>query len=142
MAKVAQEVLAYCGNCKMDLVAMVVAMKGDQIVRVDCKTCKKERAYKAPKGIDTPAPKKPKATKESNKAASIEEEWRKIMNAHKNSPEYAYSGKIKMNVGDRIKHPTFGNGVVMKHIYPNKAEILFEMDLKVLICGGQKDPLP
>ena len=51
---VASETLAYCTSCKMDLNAVVVAMKGDRIAKVQCLTCKKEHVYKAPKGIDTP----------------------------------------------------------------------------------------
>jgi len=144
MVRVAEEVLAYCSQCKMDLGATVVAMKGDQIVRVECKTCRKERAFKAPKGVTdpkkAPAAKKGKATrKDAGEKAdnSIANEWRKVMLAHPDAPQ-AYSSKAKLGLGDKIKHPTFGEGIVMKHIHPNKAEIIFEMDLKILICGGAR----
>ena len=50
--KVAEEMLAYCSSCKMDLAHTVSAMKGDRAVRVVCNTCKKDHAYKAPKGMD------------------------------------------------------------------------------------------
>lgn len=146
--KVASEVLAYCSQCKMDLAATVVAMKGDQIVRVECKTCKKERGYKPPKGVTDPKAAPAKKTRASKSKAdgekadrSIAAEWQKIMLAHPNSPVVNYSTKAKFAVGDKVKHPTFGDGIVMKHIYPNKAEVIFEMDLKILICGGQKDAI-
>lgn len=144
MAKVASEVIAYCSQCKMDLGAVVVAMKGDQIVRVQCKTCKKERQYKAPKGVSNPgdAPPAKRSTRGERTETgervdhSVAAEWRKVMNAHSDRAPQAYSAKAKYAIGDKIQHPTFGQGIVMKHLYPNKAEILFEMDLKVLVCGG------
>jgi hypothetical protein len=60
------------------------------------------------------------------------------MMAHKDRPLNPYNAKAQMAVGDRIAHPTFGEGVVMKQIHPNKAEIIFEMDLKILITGGPR----
>ena len=146
MVRVAEEVLAYCSQCKMDLGATVVAMKGDRIVRVECKTCRKERAYKAPKGVSEPgsAPPAKKSTRgartESGEKVdnSIAAEWRKIMNAHPQAGA-AYSAKGKVSLGEKIKHPVFGEGIVMKHIHPNKAEIIFEMDMKILICGGPRE---
>lgn len=144
--KVAQETLAYCSQCKMDLGAVIVAMKGDQIVRVQCKTCKKERAYKAPKGVSDPGEipeKKPSPTARGARTdtgervdRSVGAEWKKTMAAHAQAPAVPYSAKAKFAVGDKIRHPTFGDGLVTKQIYPNKVEILFEMDVKVLICGG------
>jgi len=130
----------------MDLGATVVAMKGDQVVRVQCRTCRGERAFKAPKGVTDPkqAP-PPRTTTRSARTASGEREdhsvaaeWRKEMNARKGRPLNPYSAKGQTSIGDRIAHPTFGEGVVMKNIHPNKAEILFEMDLKVLITGGPR----
>lgn len=146
MVRVAEQTLAYCGQCKMDLSATVVAMRGDQVVRVQCRTCRGERAYRAPKGVTDPkmAP-PPKTTTRGARTASGERpdhsvgaEWRKEMLAHKDRPANAYGAKNQMGVGDKIAHPTFGEGIVMKMIHPNKAEILFEMDLKVLICGGPR----
>ena len=144
MVRVAEQVLAYCTQCKMDLSATVVAMKGDQVLRVQCRTCRGERAFKAPKGVTDPkqAP-PPRATTRGARTASGEREdhsvaaeWRKVLLAHGNRPLNVYSPKAQTSVGDRISHPTFGEGVVMKNIHPNKAEIIFEMDLKVLITGG------
>jgi hypothetical protein len=146
MVKVAQEVIAYCSQCKMDLAAIVVAMKGDQILRVECKTCRKKRGYKAPKGIDEPgkAPPVKKTTRGARTEAgervdrSVGAEWKKALLQYKDRPLNTYSAKMAVGVGDRIAHPTFGEGVVMKPIHPNKAEILFEMDIKVLIVGGAR----
>ena len=85
--EVAKETLSYCTSCKMDLNHIVVAMKGDRIAKVQCLTCKKEHVYRAPKGITEP----PKAKKSKKKSAeggektdtSIEAEWTKLMETHR-----------------------------------------------------------
>lgn len=146
MARVAEQVLAFCSQCKMDLSATVVAMKGDQILRVQCRTCRGERAFKAPKGVTDPkqAP-PPRTTTRGARTASGERpdysvgaEWRKAMLEHKDRPANTYSARGQVAIGDKVSHPTFGEGIVMKQIHPNKAEILFEMDLKVLVTGGPR----
>src|SRR5271154_5252242 len=93
---VGTETLAYCTSCKMDLNAVIVAMKGDRIAKVQCFTCKKEHAYKAPKGIDTPTAKPKRASKkkvaaEAETAQSIEAEWEKLMSTHKESAIKQYT---------------------------------------------------
>lgn len=149
MVRVAEEVLAYCSQCKMDLKATVVAMRGDQVLRVQCRTCRGERGFKPPKGVNAPK-KAPAAGKGATRSAktpkgeredhSVAAEWRKEMLTRKDRPLNTYSAKLQVNIGDRLAHPTFGEGIVMKNIHPNKAEILFEMDLKVLITGGPRSP--
>jgi hypothetical protein len=139
---VASEVLAYCGSCKMDLNAVVVAMKGDRVAKVQCLTCKKERVYKAPKGIDTPtatpAAKKraSKKKEEEQTATSIEAEWEKLMSTHKDTPSKSYSTQGQFILGDKIKHASFGDGIVSRLIYPNKVEVIFRTDMKILIYAG------
>lgn len=125
-----------------------MAMAGDRIVKVQCKTCKKDHTFKAPKGVTDPSvakakAEKKKATKAEKAAASKEEatqhiglEWQKLMSQHKNVPLKSYSSKIIFNLGDRIAHPSFGDGIITRLIYPNKVEIVFQTDLKILIHGG------
>jgi hypothetical protein len=139
---VGKEALAYCTSCKMDLNHVIVALKGDRLAKVQCLTCKKEHAYKAPKGMAEPKkPKKPKASKaaEAEEAGShsIEAEWQKLMSTHRDAPSKPYGLKEQFGLGDKINHPTFGEGIVGKLIYPNKLEVIFQMDVKVLIHGGQ-----
>lgn len=142
-SQVGKEALAYCTTCKMDLNSVVVAMKGDRIAKVQCFTCKKEHAYKAPKGVTEPGKAKPKATRKKKtddgapSASSIEAEWEKLMAQQKDAPLKPYNTKGKFALGDKINHPNFGQGIVGKLIYPNKLEIIFRNDLKILIYAGQ-----
>jgi hypothetical protein len=138
-----QETLAYCTSCKMDLNHTVVAMKGDRIAKVQCRTCKKEHTYKAPKNITDPTQipaKKPRATKEEKAASStpVEVEWQKLMSAHAQAEIRTYSARSAFALADKIKHPTFGEGIVNKLIYPNKVEVIFQSDIKILIHAGER----
>ena len=145
---VASETLAFCTSCKMDLNHVIVAMKGDRIAKVQCLTCKKEHVYRAPKGADspttTPARKPRKSARSSDSDGphrgeaghSIEAEWEKLMSAHRELPIKPYSSKGQFNPGDKLNHPTFGEGIVGKLIYPNNLEVIFQHDIKVLIHSG------
>ncbi len=136
-----QEALAYCTSCKMDLAHLIVALKGDRIAKVECKTCKKTHVYKAPKGVTEPGKAKPKrASKKSaeNAGNTIEAEWEKLMTAHKDSPSKSYNTKGQFVLGEKLAHPTFGDGIVGKLIYPNKIEVIFRHDVKVLICAATR----
>jgi len=139
---VGKEALSYCSSCKMDLNHVVVSMQGDRLHRVQCKTCKKEHAYKAPKGITDPAKGKAAAAARREKAAAepqanpVELEWEKLMSQHKNAPVRTYGTKTGFALGDRLAHPTFGEGIVHKLIYPNKCEVIFRHDVKILIHAG------
>jgi hypothetical protein len=144
-SNVAKEVLAYCTSCKIDLNHIVVAMKGDRIAKVQCKTCKKEHTYKAPKGVTEP-PTKP-AKRASKKASGstaesatqgtpVEAEWEKLMVTHKNTPLKSYVVKGHFSLGDKINHPSFGEGIISKLIYPNKVEVIFKTDIKIMIHAG------
>lgn len=140
---VGKEVISYCMSCKMDLAHVVVAMKGDRIVKCQCKTCKKEHGFKTPKGITEPPAAKPVKEKKSRKAVAaenaenaIELEWEKLMLAHKHAPLKSYTMKGHFLLGDKLNHPNFGEGIVGKLIYPNKVEVIFRTDVKVLIHGG------
>ena len=121
----------------MDLNHVIVAMKGEKIAKVQCLTCKKEHAYRIPKGEKTPkAPKQKKNTSSDEGNHSIEVEWEKLMNAHRDVPVKPYSMKAHFSLGDKIHHPTFGDGIIAKLIYPNKLEVIFRTDVKILIYGG------
>ncbi len=135
---VANEALAYCTSCKMDLNHVIVAMKGDRIAKVQCLTCKKEHNYRVPKGATEPATKtaKTKKSEPSEAPRSIEAEWEKLMSSHREVQVKQYSTQGQFSLGDKLSHPTFGDGIVGKLIYPNKLEVIFRTDVKILIYGG------
>jgi hypothetical protein len=126
----------------MDLNHIIVAMKGDRIAKVQCLTCKKEHVYRAPKGATEPQAKaapRVKKTESEEASHSIEVEWEKLMSAHRELPIKPYSTKGQFGLGDKLSHPTFGDGIVGKLIYPNKLEVIFRTDVKVLIHSGTSE---
>jgi hypothetical protein len=144
---VGKEILSYCTRCKMDLSHTIMSMIGGIPSRVMCRTCKSEHNYKPKKGVKEPgavaasrgspgtttrAPRESKA----EKTVPIEVEWMKQINASGKAIRQ-YAANEAFQAGDRISHPTFGEGVIQKLIYPNKIEVIFRMDLKTLIHAGK-----
>lgn len=131
----------------MDLGHTIMSMMGGIPARVVCRTCKSEHNYKPKRGVTEPGgagtikrtvmggTRVPRE-KVVEKTVPVEVEWLKQMNAS-TKPMREYGADQAFGVGDRIKHPTFGEGVVQKLIFPNKVEILFRMDIKTLIHAGK-----
>jgi len=132
-----EEILAYCTACKMDLIAVIVAMTKGKIAKVQCKTCKKDHGYKDPKGAKEPkAPlKQASSSALESRVTSIESEWKRLISEATKIPPMTYSPKTLFPLGVIVKHPTFGDGVVIRLHYPNKAEVIFREDIKLLIHG-------
>jgi hypothetical protein len=133
---VGKDIISYCTSCKMDLNHVIVSLKGDRVAKVQCLTCKKEHAFKVAKGATEPKKKKAKKEKAEDAGSPIEVEWEKLMLAHKDMPMKTYNMKGNFTLGDKITHPNFGEGIVGKLIYPNKLEVIFRNDVKVLIHAG------
>ena len=112
-----------------------MSMVKDKPARVVCRTCQSEHNYKPKKGVKEPkepkAPKTPRAPK-AEKTVPVELEWMKQINAS-SKPLRHYAPGETFNAGDKVAHPSFGEGIVQKQIYPNKIEIIFKTDLKILI---------
>lgn len=131
--EVGGDILSFCTSCKMDLNHVIVAIQGDRVKKVECRTCKKVHAYRIPKGAKSPTASKGRVDKKAQQAVAVELEWKKIMDEKSSQPSISYTTKSKLNLGDKIDHPSFGEGVVEKMIYPNKVAVLFQSDIKVLV---------
>ncbi len=145
---VGKELVSYCTRCKMDLGHTIVSMMGGMPARVICRTCKSEHNYKPKKGVTEPGAVAPsrgspgtsaRAPREKTveKTVPVEVEWMKQLNASTKAIK-GYAANEFFDVGDRISHPTFGEGIIQKQIFPNKIEVLFRADLKTLIHSGKR----
>ena len=136
--QVAKDIMAYCTSCKRDLVHVIVAVDGDKIARVLCRSCKKEHAYHPIKGVKE-APKEKKISKAAavKKAEKTLRAWQTALEKCNSQPGKVYSFTGAFDAGDKIDHSTFGLGIVNKLIKPNKMEVLFEEGTKVLIRGSE-----
>lgn len=134
---VGKELVCFCTRCKMDLGHTIVSMMGGMPARVICRTCKSEHNFKAKKGVKEPGT-TTRAARESKaeKTVPVEVEWLKQIHAS-SKPIKGYAADQAFQSGDRISHPTFGEGIIQKLIFPNKIEVLFRADLKTLIHAGK-----
>jgi Fe-S oxidoreductase len=137
--QVAKDVVAYCTSCKMDLIHSIVAVDGDKILRVFCRTCKKEHNYRLPKELKDAATRK-KTTKNvsAKKSRSIAAEWESAIESCKHLPGKLYSFDGCFGVGEKLTHATFGVGLVKKLLFPNKMEVLFKDGTKLLVRHGSE----
>ena len=145
---VGKELVSYCTRCKMDLGHTIMSMMGGTPARVICRTCKSEHNYKPKKGVKEPGTIAPsrgmpgvsarasRASSETEKTVPVESEWMKQINAATRAAK-PYAADQSFSAGDRILHPTFGEGIIQKQIFPNKIEVLFRNDLKTLIHAGK-----
>jgi hypothetical protein len=135
MAKqVGENIVAYCTKCKKDLEHVIVTLVEEKVKKVLCKTCEKEHVYKAPKGKKAPAKRKSAAKAKKEKPSSAEE-WEMAMEQAKGAAVKAYALDGSYGEGEKIDHSTFGQGLVLKLISPNKMEVLFEEGAKFMIRG-------
>lgn len=132
-----EDVVAYCTSCKMDLAHVIVALSGDKVKKVLCKTCQKEHVYKAPKkGKKAPAKRKAAAKKPKKKVITPFEEWEKAMEQATEAPIKPYTQDGSFGDGEKVDHSTFGQGLITKLIQPNKMEVIFEEGTKFMIRGA------
>jgi hypothetical protein len=132
---------ARCTRCRSVLNHTIVAMVGEQIVRVECNTChgthnyhavKEDRPAKTPAGTGAKKSAAPR-TSRLDPSAAARDEWAALqpMDPARSVP-YDMAGRYRVN--DLIHHPTFGLGIVQT-VLPNKIEILFKDGKKLLRCG-------
>ena len=133
--KVGEDVIAYCTKCKKDLNHVIVALVKEKVKKVLCKTCEKEHVYKAPKGDKAPAKKKT-ATRAKKKKVSPVEEWEMAMEQAKDATVKPYALDGSFGEGEKVDHSTFGQGLVIRLISPNKMEVIFEEGSKFMIRGN------
>jgi len=113
-------IASYCTKCKHTLDHAIVAMDGETIAKVKCKTCGSAHKYRTEADL-----KKPRSAKKLEDAVkSAEALWESCLSEAKGK-ELAYDMSGKYRVGDIVIHNTFGKGVVRK-TYLNKCDVLFK----------------
>lgn len=132
--EVAQDIVAYCTSCRMDLTHTVVSVHADKAKRVLCQTCKKEHAFRRPAKLMALSAKKRTAKSEAPlKAKWAVDEWLKDMERMRDLSAKVYTLDGLYEAGEKLDHRTFGLGTVKNLIAPNKMEVLFEEGMKLLV---------
>jgi hypothetical protein len=127
-------IAAYCTKCRLELDHVIVAMNGETIAKVKCKTCGSAHKYRTGR---EDAVKKPAraAVKKEESAKTAELLWESCL-ADAKGKEQVYALNKKYCVGDVVDHSIFGRGVVRK-TYPNKCDILFKDRERLMAMAGQ-----
>ena len=135
-AAVGADVEALCSKCG-DVWHVVVAKVGEQIVRVICKECGGQHRYKSPHG--QPKDKRQPTIASKNAAAAARAETKAVERFEKpavaadlTKPVRKYGATLKYEVGERVEHPTFGQGVV-EIAEPGKITVFFAIGRRVLV---------
>jgi hypothetical protein len=112
---------------------------GTKPLKVKCNTCGGEHNYRA----DKPTPKTPAAKKDDVKKVKKtstrkpKKSWEDTLKDAREKPEthkkYAMSGSFAE--GDWIDHAKFGLGQVQTFVPPNKINVRFADEMKLLVCN-------
>jgi hypothetical protein len=133
-AAVGADIEALCSKCG-DVWHVVVAKVGDTVAKVQCKQCGGYHRYKSPypatagtTGGGTTTPRAPRAPKEP-----VERIARAQVAPDLSKPSRPYKPSDRYEVGERVDHPTFGQGVVESVADAGKVTIFFAVGRKVLV---------
>jgi len=143
-ASVGEDFESLCRKCG-DVWHVVVAMDGSKVIKVQCKQC---NGVHRPKALSSAAkaPKTAKAapvTRGSASAQASNASARKTRVSSKpelipSNPDKAiqdYSPKLAFELGDTVRHKSFGNGVVQGLPSPGKMDVYFPgHEMKRLVC--------
>jgi hypothetical protein len=113
---------SYCTKCKLNLDHTIMAMDGETIAKVRCKTCGSAHKFKDP--AESRKIVKPRVKKGVGAEATAAIIWEAGL-AEAKGKERDYNMSAKYRVGDIVNHHLFGKGVVLK-LYANKCDMLFK----------------
>jgi len=129
--EVGKEIEAYCTKCKMDRLHVIETLKSDgNINRVLCNTCEGSHLFRRPKS-DPGRKSRSSGTSSRRPKGAVLVSDAELADAK----PYAMDGIFE--VGDIIRHRTFGPGKVVTVRSGGKIEVGFETGIKLLVSGGK-----
>lgn len=142
--EVGSTVEATCGKCRDVTSHVVLARIGGKPSRVECRVCHATHQYRAPAGgaktAARPGAKPSGGTRRKaggSAAASLppEEVWAKAMRGAAGTA-VAYATNRRFEVGQKLQHSTFGEGVVVRLASPTVCEVVFSTGPRKLLMGS------
>jgi predicted nucleic acid-binding Zn ribbon protein len=130
--RVGSDLEAVCKKCG-DVWHVVIAMADSQIAKVECRECGARHRYRGVKGEIGAVRGKPAARATSSRTRSGEK--KQVVEADESRPRRDFSMTDTYQVGDRLLHASFGEGVVQEVAGPAKIVVLFEVGPKTLVQG-------
>jgi len=146
------EIDSYCTKCRLDLTHRIIAMVGDTVKKVECKTCGSHHQYRRPKSErdavkdkvmkrSDERPRSGGSTRAERAAAQSRLErdqtaaWEHAIAGQPTTAFKAYRITLILAEGELVHHSKFGDGVVAKVIDRGKVEILFEDGPRTMAHG-------
>jgi hypothetical protein len=153
--KTGGEIDAYCTKCRLDLTHRIIAMVGDAVKKVECKTCGSHHLYRKPKTERDAAAarlaKRPEerqaardggestGTRAVSHAQKVERDqtaaWEHAIAGQPSGAFKPYRTTLTLEQGELIHHSKFGDGVVARVIDRGKVEILFKDGPRTMAHG-------
>jgi hypothetical protein len=148
------EVDAWCTKCRLDLTHRIIAMVGDVVKKVECKTCMSHHLYRQPKSeresraAARAAARSSEPRSSSSRAGGVERltaaqraerdqtlAWERAIAGQPSGAFKPYRINLTFGEGELIHHSKFGDGVVAKVIDRGKIEILFKDGPRTMAHG-------
>ena len=138
------EVDSKCGKCKDVTLHIVIAMVGDEVAKVECKRCKAQHRYRSPipKAKKKKATKKKTTKKKTRRRGQVDPDAPPVptVKANLDHPVMPYAMDARFEIGDRIAHKKFGEGIVEEIPADNKVLICFVDARRTLRHARQNKP--
>jgi hypothetical protein len=131
--KVGGELDAWCTSCRLMKWHTIVALVDGKPAKVECQGCGKQHQYRAqpPGSGDKSASTRTRAAKTATPAAPAVDF--DTLLAGRDAEAKPYSPSTTYALNDVVRHPTFGLGVVTATPAPQKIEVSFRGDKKILL---------
>ena len=125
--KVGQDVRALCGKCG-ETWHVVIALVDGRAAKVECGDCHAHHRYRVAGGA--PA-RRVSGTRKASTRRKLE--TKDVVEADPTKPVRVFQTTDSFEVGERLSHPTLGEGVVQALAGPTKIEVLFGAERKTLV---------
>lgn len=133
------DVNSYCLKCKDITNHTIIALVDGKVHKVECNVCKGRHNYRPTKpekkGTTKNKPTARATAAASAKQAKVEAHFEEMVAGRDPSVALAYDMTATFKKNDLIDHPMFGLGVVTEIVMPDKIEVLFIQETKLLLCG-------
>jgi predicted nucleic acid-binding Zn ribbon protein len=136
--RVGSEIEAACRKCG-DVWHVVIALAENHIAQVQCGECGARHRYRISGGVAAGgARQRSSSVARKSPTRSHKSDAKPIVEADTSRPRRDFRPIDTYQVGDRMLHPNFGEGVVQATRGATKVEVLFDAGTKLLVQGHHK----
>ena len=137
IGQVGSELQSKCGKCG-EAWHVVIALAENHIAQVQCGECGARHRYRPAGGAAADGASLPSSIAKKSPARSRKSDAKPVVSADTSRPRRDFRPNDTYEVGDRMVHPNFGEGVVQATRGATKVEVLFDAGTKLLVQGHHK----